>query len=140
MLERAVPGLVDHQLSGPGLELVDEAGELQLGDDIVVHGSRAAGTARAASDLDVAIRVDRATFDSLVRERFGTPNPGSAKERTMLHAIDTGKIQSGEAGLRQLRVALEKTVGRDVDVSVVLKGGPFDNGPTLPLLPPGPGR
>ena len=32
-----------------------------------------------------------------------TPNSGTSKERTMLHAIEIGKIQAGEAGLRGLR-------------------------------------
>ncbi|MDT3395061.1 RHS repeat-associated core domain-containing protein [Streptomyces sp. B1866] len=100
-----------------------------LGDDVVVQGSRAAGTARPTSDIDFAIRVDSDRFDQLIRERFGTPNPDSAKERTMLHAMETGKIQAGEAGLRSLRKALEAQLGMDVDLSVIRRGGPFDNPP-----------
>jgi RHS repeat-associated protein len=109
-----------------------------LGGDVVVHGSRAAGTAKPTSDLDIAIRVDEATFQQQVSQRFGTPSPGSAKAKTMQHAIETGKIQAGEAGLRPLRKELEKIVGLDVDVSIVRREGPFDQSPTIPVVRPEP--
>ncbi|MFL6244945.1 MAG: Ig-like domain-containing protein [Thermoanaerobaculia bacterium] len=104
-----------------------------VSDDIVVQGSRAAHTNRPDSDLDIAILVDDATFDKIIQRRFKTPNPGSANERTMQHAIKTGKIQAGEAGYRQLRKALEQSLGMEVDVSIIRAGGPFDKGPTVPL-------
>jgi predicted nucleotidyltransferase len=108
-------------------------GMKHLGDDVVFQGSRVAGTARATSDLDIAVRVGPDEFADLIRKRFRTPNPGSAKERTRLHAIETGKIQAGEAGLSGLRKQLQRMLGMDVDLSVIKRGGPFDNGPTLPL-------
>jgi hypothetical protein len=83
--------------------------------------------------LDIGVRVGPDEFADLIRKRFGTPNSGSAKERTMLHAIETGKIQAGEAGLSGLRKQLQRLLGMDVDLSVIKRGGPFDNGPTLPL-------
>ncbi|MFJ6021046.1 hypothetical protein ACIQFP_16990 [Nocardiopsis alba] len=100
-------------------------------NDIVVQGSRAGGTARLDSDIDIAARVSKEEFDNLISERFKSPNPGSAKERTMLHAIETGKIQSGEAGLRPLRRKLEKLLEMQVDISFVLREGPFDNPPFI---------
>ncbi len=126
-----VQGLTRSQMD----ELADAVrrGAGHIGDDIFVHGSRASGTARAASDIDTAVRVGPDEFDDLIRARFGTPNPGSAKERTMLHAIRTGKIHSGEAGLRGLRKQLEELLGFDVDISVIRRGGPFDQGPRIPL-------
>src|SRR5438874_716783 len=90
-----------------------------LGQDVQVHGSRAEGTAAPGSDLDVAIRVAPDRFEQLLGERFGTPRPGSAKERTLRHARTTGKIQAGEAGLRSLRRALEADHGMGVDLAVV---------------------
>lgn len=63
----------------------------------------------------------------------GTPNSGTAKERTMLHAIETGKIQAGEAGLRGLRKELEKIFGMEVDISIIEIDGPFDNPPFIPI-------
>lgn len=72
-------------------------------------------------------------FDELVQSRFGTPNPGSSKMRTMNHAIATGKIQAGEAGLRNLRLSLQRMLGMDVDISIIKQGGAFDNGIMIPL-------
>ncbi len=104
-----------------------------LGDDVVVQGSRAGHSARPTSDIDFGVRVDPDRFEEMVRQRFGNPNPGSAKERTMLHALETGKIQAGEAGLRGLRRGLEGDLGREVDLSIIRRGGPFDNEPWLPV-------
>lgn len=105
-----------------------------VSDDIVIQGSRGQGIARPGrSDIDVAVRVDPNKFDDLIRDAFGTPNPGSAKHRTMQMAIQEGRIVSGRAGLRQLRRALEDLIGLDVDISIIRRGGPFDTGPTLPL-------
>jgi Nucleotidyltransferase domain len=124
-------GLTDEQFAQFAQMTRDGAGNIS--SDIVVQGSRAAGTAGATSDIDIAVRVDQQQFDDLIQQRFGEPNPDSAKWRTMQHAIETGKIQAGEAGLRWLRKQLESTLGMDVDISVILKNGPFDQGPIIPL-------
>jgi RHS repeat-associated protein len=124
-------GLNSQQFSEFSQAIREGAG--QYSDDIVVTGSRAAGIARSGKDIDVNVLVDSSEFDALIRQRFGSPNPGSAKESTMLNAIQTGKIQSGEAGLRSLRKLLENMLGIEVDISIILKGGPFDNYPRLPL-------
>ncbi|MFM1652487.1 WXG100 family type VII secretion target [Brevibacillus sp. B_LB10_24] len=124
-------GLTSTQFNRASTLIREQTGSLS--DDVVVQGSRAKGTARPDSDIDFAIKVSPEKFDQVIKERFKTPNPGSAKEKTMLHAIETGKIQAGEAGLRGLRKQLEKELGMDVDISIIKKGGPFDNGPTIPL-------
>ncbi|WDZ88846.1 nucleotidyltransferase domain-containing protein [Nocardiopsis sp. HUAS JQ3] len=100
-------------------------------DDIVVQGSRAAGTARPDSDIDFAVRINEETFHRIIEERFKQPNPGSSKERTMLHAIKVGKIQSGEAGFKPLRLQLQEIFKMKVDISFILKKGPFDNPPFI---------
>ena len=107
-----------------------------ISKDIVVQGSRAAGTAKASSDIDFAIRVNSKEFDQLIVKAFGSPKEGTAKWKTMQNAIKTGKIQSGEAGLRPLRKNLEKLLGKNVDISVVKKGGEFDNGIIIPVKNP----
>src|SRR5690606_719375 len=73
-----------------------KASELGLGDDVFVQGSRAGGTAKATSDIDLAIRVSPEKFDDFLfnQSKLSNVNPGTAKERTLLHAIETGKIQS----------------------------------------------
>ena len=108
-------------------------GTTHIGDDVVFQGSRVSGAANELSDLDIAVRVSAEDFAELIAKRFGTPNPGSAKESTMLHAIETGKIQAGEAGLSGLRKQIQRIIGVDVDISVIQRGGNFDNGPTLPV-------
>lgn len=107
------------------------AGTAHLGGDLVVQGSRAAGTAGPGSDIDFAVRVPPERFDQLISERFGEPNPGSAKERTKMWAIETGKIQAGEAGLSRLRRSLEAQLDMDVDLSVIRRDGPFDSVPIV---------
>lgn len=124
-------GLSDEQFAQLAQITRDGAGNMS--SDIVVQGSRAAGTAGPTSDIDIAVRVEQQQFDDLIQQRFGEPNPESAKWRTMQHAIETGKIQAGEAGLRWLRKQLESTLGMDVDISIILKNGPFDQGPMIPL-------
>lgn len=104
-----------------------------ISDDIFVQGSRAGGTAKKTSDIDVGIRVDKDKFEKLVKEYFGSPNKGSAKERTMQHAIETGKIQSGEAKLRGIRKEIESLLGMEADLSIIMKGGKFDNPPQIPI-------
>ena len=51
----------------------------------------------------------------------------------MQHAMATGKIQAGEAGLRNLRSQPEKLLGIEVDISIIRAGGAFDQGPFIPL-------
>ena len=102
-----------------------------ISSDILIQGSRAKGTAKPNSDLDIAIRVTPEDFNDLISKYFGKPNAGSAKERTMLHAIQTGKIQSGEAKLSSFRKELEKDLGMDVDISIIKQGGKFDNPPYI---------
>lgn len=69
----------------------------------------------------------------MIQKNFNSTNPESAKERTMLHAIETGKIQAGEAGLRGLRKELERIFGMEVDISIIKENGAFDNPPFIPI-------
>lgn len=111
--------------------LKDRVGDIS--DDIFVQGSRAAGTAKVTSDIDIGIRVSDEQFNNLIKKYFKSPNPGSAKEKTMLHAIETGKIQSGEAKLRGFRKELQELLDMEVDISIIRDGGPFDRPPFIPI-------
>ena len=124
-------GISQEQFSNASKLLRDRVGDIS--GDIVVQGSRAKGTAKPTSDIDIALRVSGDKFDSLINQYFKTPNPGSAKERTMLHAIETGKIQAGEAKLSGLRKELQEILGMEVDISIIKQGGAFDNPPFIPF-------
>lgn len=129
-IAKGVPqGLTEEQFGAASAQL--RAGTEHIGGELVVQGSRAAGTAGPESDIDFAIRVPSDRFDELIAQRFKTPNPGSSKEDTMLWAIETGKIQAGEAGLRGLRRSLAAQLGMEVDLSIIRIGGPFDNPPFI---------
>ncbi|WEK02284.1 MAG: LysM peptidoglycan-binding domain-containing protein [Candidatus Sphingomonas phytovorans] len=111
-------------------------GDLGLGDDIFVMGSRSGGTAKAASDFDFGVRVSPNKFDELIAESFGNPKAGSALSRTRDIAIRDGRIQTGEAGLRPVRTTISRTLNvpqNKVQISVIRAGGVFDNGPQTPL-------
>lgn len=107
--------------------------------DMVIQGSRAAGIARTDSDIDIAIRVSPERFDQLIAERFGTANPGSSKWDTGQHAIATGKIQTGELGVRgtrndiaaKLGICVGQNSAECIDLSVIKIDGPFDKPPFI---------
>jgi RHS repeat-associated protein len=131
---RSVPhGLTRTEFYDASALLRSQVGSIS--DDIVVQGSRAGGKVKPPpeSDIDFAVRVSPEKFDDMVKARFGKPNPGSAKERTMLHACETGKITSGRAGLRPLTKDLKELLNKDVHLSVIRQGGPFDNPPFIQL-------
>jgi hypothetical protein len=130
---RGVPqGLTEGQFAQMSARIRAAAGK--YGDDIRVQGSRAAGAAaKDTKDIDVAIRVSPERFREIIKERFKVPKPGSSMERTMLHAIKTGKIQRGELRLSSVGREIEKELGMEVDISVVRIGGATDNGPWIPL-------
>ena len=135
---RGVPqGLTPRQFDRISAQIRSKADELGLGSDIVVQGSRARGTARATSDIDIGIRVSPDDFGSIMNNRrlttLSNPNPGSSLSRTRQFSLDNGIIQSGEARLSRLRQALENDLGIEVDLSILRRGGAFDNGPKIPL-------
>jgi hypothetical protein len=109
--------------------LKDKVGD--VGDNIYVHGSRAKGTAKETSDIDIGVGVSEEKFNMLLEKAFGTPNIGSAKERTMQHAMKTGKIQAGEAKLTQTRKQIEDILGMNADISIIRQGSQFDKGPKI---------
>lgn len=74
-------------------------------------------------------------FDEIIKEAFKNVKigSGSSAERTMLHAIKTGKIQRGEIKLSNLGDELKAKFGFKVDISVIKEGGVFDQGPWINL-------
>ena len=111
------------------------AAELGLGDDIFVHGSRASGTAKATSDIDIGIRLSPKEFDAFLnsQSKLASPRAGSSLAKTRAYAIENGIIQRGEARLSPLGRQLERLFGMNVDISIIRAGGNFDRGPYMPL-------
>lgn len=148
---RAAPALSPGSMPPQGLSIDQfadvsqtvraKAADMGLGADIVVQGSRASRSAQPGSDLDLAIRVSPDRFERFLNtdSRLATPNPGSSAERTRLRAEAEGIVQRGEARLSSTGRAIEQRIGLDVDLSVVRRGGNFDQDPTLALRgEPGP--
>jgi hypothetical protein len=104
-----------------------------IGDDLFVHGSRARGAASASSDLDIGIRVSANKFEDLVRTRQRTLQPGSRRYNDLERALETGKLPSGDVGLRSLRRELEGELSMDVHLSVIRAGSSFDQRPFIPI-------
>lgn len=44
-----------------------------IGDDVFVQGSRAGGTAKATSDIDIGVRVSQQQFDDLIKKVLELP-------------------------------------------------------------------
>jgi uncharacterized protein YukE len=97
-----------------------------LTGDVVVQGSRAGHSARAASDIDFGLRVPPDEYDRLIKDFFGDR---TTEGRT--NAVARGRIFSRHAGLKELRAALETDLDRKVDLAVIKRGGMFDNEPWL---------
>lgn len=131
-------GLSEAQFGTLSETVLTRASQMGLGDDVFVQGSRAAGTARPTSDIDIAIRVSPQKFDEFLytESRLRAVTPGSSNARTLEYSIENGIIQRGEARLSSTGRALERQLGMDVDISVVRAGGNFDRGPRIQLANP----
>ena len=111
--------------------VMDERG---LGDDAFVMGSRAAGTAKPSSDIDIGIRVSPEKFNEEIERAFKNARNDRADTRDV--SIADGRIQTGEAKLRTLRQEIADILGfdkKDVQISIIKKGGKFDNGAQTPM-------
>ncbi len=114
--------------------------------ELVVQGSRVRGAARTTprpdlgldvSDIDVALRVDDATFFDLAERVLARARPGTRLRETMLDRIRrNGQLSSFDLGqefqsLRRQLLDAESPV--PVQFSVLRRGGRLDTGTFLPL-------
>ena len=127
-------GLTQKQFNGLSQLIRDKVGHIS--QDIFVQGSRAKGTAKAVSDIDIGIRVSAEKFDKLIKTCFGKPNSATCRENTMLHAIKVGKIRSSDIKLKKCGINLskfkkesKKLLDMKIDISIVKKSSIFDRGP-----------
>lgn len=118
-------GISPDQLTAAAARI--RSGAPGLTGDVVVQGSRAGHSAHAASDIDIGLRVDPGHYDRLITEFFG-PEPS---REAAVNAVVRGRIFWRHAGLKQLRTELESDLGRKVDLSIIKRGGLFDNEPWL---------
>lgn len=118
-------GITPDQLAAAAARI--RSGAPGLTGDVVVQGSRAGHSAHAASDIDIGLRVDPGHYDRLIAEFFG-PDPS---REAAVNAVARGRIFWRHAGLKQLRTGLESDLGRKVDLSIIKRGGLFDNEPWL---------
>jgi hypothetical protein len=117
-------GITAEQLAAAAARI--RSGARGLTGDVVVQGSRAGHSARAASDIDFGLRVPPEQYDRLIGEFFG-----DAGSEARTNAVARGRIFSRHAGLKELRAALETDLDRKVDLAVIKRGGLFDNEPWL---------
>ena len=117
-------GITAEQLAAAAARI--RSGARGLTGDVVVQGSRAGHSARAASDIDFGLRVPPEQYDRLIGEFFG-----DAGSEARTNAVARGRIFSRHAGLKELRAALEIDLDRKVDLAVIKRGGLFDNEPWL---------
>ena len=122
-----LPGHVTADNWNTAARLVQEKAR-ELGGHAGVQGSRVAGTHRPNSDIDYGVKVSQQRFDDFLDQRRQTLTPGSARWKTLEVAAERGRIHGGEAGLRPLRKQLERELGMEVDLSLIKRGGLFDNG------------
>lgn len=112
-----------------------------FGDDIFVHGSRARGTAAVDADLDIGIRVSVERIEQLVQSRLARVTAGGNRWRTLQRALQRGRPHQGEAGISGISREIQRVINDEmclgftngVQVSVICKAGPFDQGPFIPL-------
>ncbi len=129
-----------------------------LGDDVVRTSLRKYGIGKGeirlqgssvrkldaadVKDLDVAVLLDKGDFDDILARMKAEATGGKVKKidngsgRGFLRGYDFVSIGSGAGEARfvgEVRSAVSSTFGRDikVEISLVLKGGPFDLGPYL---------
>lgn len=119
-------------------------------DDAAIQGS--AVYRPAADDIDVALLVNQEQFDQLIEQSFANEvskvrvrgiNPlrmtmsdaKTAAEKTLANAVETGIIKRNKVvpRLSDVRDKLESVAGKGVDLSIVKRGGQFDQGPYFPI-------
>jgi len=127
-----IPYLIDEARFEQVVTLLKENEIIKnIGGEIFIQGSRAKGTAKIYSDIDIGIRVSATRFEELIQECF--PNAANCKFKTMQHALKTGKIHRRALNLSKLGKRIEEILGIQVDLSAILSGGPFDIGPFINL-------
>lgn len=136
---RAIPqGFTQRQISdfAQGARRLRRRAGLPDGD-LVIHGSRVRGAARATSDIDVALRVSDREFFDLAERSLARAHPGTRLRESMLRRINrNGQLSSFDLGpefQRLRRELLDSQSPVRVQFSVLRRGGRLDTGPFTAL-------
>jgi hypothetical protein len=134
---KAPVGLSSSEFSSVSRVLRRELSDVS--DDIVIQGSRASGRAGTFSDLDIAVKVSPERFDKIVEDRFTGNIPKSRLDR-LGPAVKDGRIFARDAGIVQVRNKVAKVLNisnklakQQIQITIVKKGGNFDNGTQIPI-------
>ncbi len=104
---------------------------------IMVHGSRAKGTATATSDIDIILRVDQQTFDKFVKQRLSTIPEGTRLYKTILKAAQKQKLSifdiSKDFGKNLHNDLKPLSPIKEIDFSIIVEDSPFDVGPFIDI-------
>lgn len=117
----------------------DEARQLiraqagHYGDDVIVQGCRAEYRAEGICDIDIGLRVSPEEFTRIHRERFVGKVPTRPEKDAMVNSAKNGIVHTNRAGMKSLWEDLEEALGMDVDISVIRRGGAFDQEPWIRL-------
>ncbi|WP_444932380.1 nucleotidyltransferase family protein [Microbulbifer sp. SSSA002] len=96
------------------------ANELGLGDDLFIQGSRAKGTARPDSDIDIAIRISPEQFDDFLFNRNYSASfsgklaqlprqpPPSKLSKSAINQHASGNLPPSLARKKQLQVIQQR--------------------------------
>lgn len=98
--------------------------------ELAVHGSRAFGTSKIASDVDVILRLNDEAFENFANILLSRARKGTALYKKLLKAIEKGKISRfniGQGFSKDLYLKVEKAYG-EVDFSVIRIGSEYDKG------------
>jgi hypothetical protein len=80
------------------------------------------------------LQISQIRPHSLVEARFSGAQGANARTRDV--SLRDGRLQTGEAGLRDIRRVIANTLKipeNKVQISIIRAGGTFDSGPQTPL-------
>ena len=104
---------------------------------LMIHGSRAKGTATPTSDIDIILRVDQSTFDAFAAQRLSTIPEGTRLYKTIMKAVGKQKLSvfdiSKDFGKNLHNDLIPLSPIKNIDFSIIVEGSPFDKGPFIDI-------
>ena len=105
--------------------------------ELLIQGSRANGTARIDSDIDVMYRVNEETYNEFTTNRIESVHAGSALQKKLIKEAAKGKFgryQISETFNKDYYdILVPNSPIKDIDFSIIKKDSPFDKGPLIEI-------